>query len=144
MVISMNGIKVKTMETVRFVECDSMNIVHHSNYFVWLENARFEMLDKIGITVSELEGEGLLFPVIEVYGKYIRSAKFQDILEVETTLKLQENDVAILQFDYVIRNKMNGKKIFKAYTKHAILCKGEKVYSIPIKIKEKILKFLEK
>ena len=143
MVISVYSIKVKTIEKVRFVECDSMNIVHHSNYFIWLENARFAIMDKIGINPAELEEDELLCPVIEIYGKYVKSAKFQEILEVEATLSLQEEDVAILQFDYVIRNKINRKKLFKGYTKHAILYKGKNLYSIPTKIKEKLLKFLE-
>ena len=45
---------------VYYYETDRMNIVHHSNYIRWLEEARIDLLDQMGISFPEIESRGLL------------------------------------------------------------------------------------
>ena len=48
---------------VRYAETDRMGVVYHSNYLVWFETARIQMLDQIGMPYSEIEARGLFLPV---------------------------------------------------------------------------------
>ena len=43
-----------------------MDVVYHSNYLVWFETARIQMLDQIGMPYSEIEARGLFLPVLTV------------------------------------------------------------------------------
>ena len=47
---------------VRYVETDRMDVVHHSNYLVWFEAARIQMLDEIGLPYKQMEEDGFLIP----------------------------------------------------------------------------------
>ena len=40
----------ETKITVRYAETDQMGIAHHSNYAVWFEQSRTEMIAKAGFT----------------------------------------------------------------------------------------------
>ena len=41
-----------------------MDVVYHSNYLVWFETARIQMLDQIGMPYSEIEARGLFLPAL--------------------------------------------------------------------------------
>ncbi len=53
------------MHTVQYYETDAMRIVHHSNYIRWMEEARLDFFDKVGLTYTEIEAQGILIPVLE-------------------------------------------------------------------------------
>ena len=44
---------------VRYAETDRMGVVYHSNYLIWFETARIQMLDQIGLPYREIEKRGL-------------------------------------------------------------------------------------
>jgi len=48
-------ITANTKIRVRYEETDAMGIVHHSKYIIWLEMARIELMDTIGLTYKKLE-----------------------------------------------------------------------------------------
>lgn len=73
--------------TVRYAETDAMGVVHHSAYVPWLEAARVEWLNRIGLPYTEVERRGLAFAVIEVRLIYRRPARFGEVVEVETWLE---------------------------------------------------------
>ena len=50
---------------VRYAETDRMDVVYHSNYFVWFETARILMLDQLGIPYKEMEANGYRIPVLD-------------------------------------------------------------------------------
>jgi len=69
---------------VRYPECDGMGVVHHSNYFQYLEMGRVELLRASGISYAQLEMEGILFAVAKVECKYKAPARFDDELTLTT------------------------------------------------------------
>lgn len=96
----------RTKIKVRYVETDQMGIVHHSNYYHWFEVGRTELLNQIGMSYSDIEKQGILFPLIETHCYYKNGAKYEDELTIET--KLSELKGAKAYFTYkVIRNKDN-------------------------------------
>ncbi len=78
---------ITVQEKVRFVETDLMGVVHHSNYFRWFEMGRVEYLRQAGVFLTELMADGIVFPITHVECQYRASAKFDDIILIETTLK---------------------------------------------------------
>ena len=51
---------------VRYYETDKMGIVHHSNFIRWLEEARLDWLEQLGISFADLEKRGCVSPVMAV------------------------------------------------------------------------------
>ncbi len=73
--------------TVRYAETDRMGIVHHSNYPVWFEVGRTEFIRQNGISYSEVEGNGILLPLLELKCKFISSSTYEDKIIVRTSIK---------------------------------------------------------
>ena len=48
---------------VRYSDTDAQGIVHHSNYFRWLEEARIGWLDAIGQPYGDLTQRGVYLPL---------------------------------------------------------------------------------
>ena len=93
---------------VRYNETDKMGIVYHGNYAVYFEASRLEMLRSRGLSYREMEEMGVMLPVAELKVKYIKSAYYDDVLDVEVTLR-QKPSVRVL-FDYSITNQ-NGELV---------------------------------
>lgn len=75
-----------TKVKVRYAETDQMGVVHHSNYPIYCELARTEWLESFGISYREMEEGGLMLPVSNLSFDYKKTAKYNDILYIETTL----------------------------------------------------------
>ena len=101
---------------VHFYDTDEMGVVHHANYIRWFETGRVEYLRKIGITLTEMMNDGILFPITEIRAKYLHAAKFDDDLELETTA-LELTKVK-MEFDYKIRRQIDGEVLVKGYSQN--------------------------
>lgn len=88
---------------VRYAETDQMGVVYHGNYAQYLEIARIDWLDAIGISYKKMEEEGVMLPVYELKLIFKKSAKFDDELRIETQL-LKKPGVRI-EFHYKIFNQ---------------------------------------
>lgn len=95
--------KHRTFVKVRYVETDQMGFVHHSNYAQYLEIARLEWLNKLGISYKWMEENGVMLPVYNLNITYKKSALFDDELTIVTTL--QKIPTVRIVFDYEIFNK---------------------------------------
>ena len=38
----------------KYYETDQMGIIHHSNYVKWMEEARMDLMDQIGLNYKEM------------------------------------------------------------------------------------------
>ena len=107
---------VKTALRVHFYDTDELGVVHHANYIRWFETGRVEYLRSIGITLTDMMSDGILFPITEISAKYLHAAKFDDDLELETTA------VALtkvkMEFKYKIRRKSDGQLLVKGYSQN--------------------------
>lgn len=72
---------------VRYQETDRMGIVYHSNYIVWFDMGRTEFMRSLGYEYSQLEGEGIWLPIIEVGCQYKSPARYDDEITVETHIE---------------------------------------------------------
>lgn len=103
----------KTFVKVRYAETDQMGVVHHGNYAEYLEIARLDWLDRLGVSYKSLEKEGVMLPVYELNTKFIKPAYFDDVLRIETQLK--ELPRVKIEFSYEVFNQ-HDELITTAYT----------------------------
>lgn len=76
-----------TQIRVRYAETDQMGVVYHSNYFPYFESARAEAIRKLGLTYADMEKTGVIMPVVDVHCRYLRPARYDDLLTIKTILK---------------------------------------------------------
>ncbi len=77
----------ETQIRVRYAETDQMGVVYHSNYFPYFESARAESIRQLGFTYVDMEKMGVIMPVIDVHCRYLRPARYDDLLTIKTILK---------------------------------------------------------
>jgi acyl-CoA thioester hydrolase len=92
---------------VRYAETDQMGFVYYGNYATYYEVTRVEALRSLGISYKILEENGVLMPVLENWSKYIRPAKYDDLLTIKLFLK--EMPSMRITFEYEVFNE--DKKI---------------------------------
>ncbi len=99
----MSKIPFKSVIKVRYAETDQMGVVHHGNYAQYFEIARIEWLEALGVSYKSMEERGVMLPVVSLLTNFKKSAYFDDLLTITTTLK-QLPGVKII-FEYEVHNK---------------------------------------
>ena len=77
----------ETKIRVRYAETDQMGVVYHSHYFQYFEVARAEAIRSLGFSYADMEKMGIIMPVVDVHCRYLRPAKYDDLLTIKTILK---------------------------------------------------------
>jgi len=74
--------------TVRiyYEDTDCGGVVYYANYLRYFERARTEFLRDEGVDLAEVIARGVQFVVAEAAQKYMRSARYNDLLRIETRL----------------------------------------------------------
>lgn len=127
---------------VRYAETDQMGIVYHSNYFLYFETGRTESIREIGFTYADMENMGVIMPVSDVHCRYLRSAKYDDLLTVKTTLKKLPANHKIEFFQEVYNEKnelLAGGKIILNF----IDAGSRKPVSMPAQLLEKLQSYFD-
>jgi acyl-CoA thioester hydrolase len=129
---------ITVREKVRFVETDMMGVVHHSNYFRWFEMARVEYLRQVGILLTDMMAEDIVFPITNVDCKYMASAKFDDYILIEAVLT-NVSKVKMV-FTYRVLREKDGTVLATGSTQNAFTNKQGKIIRLPDKYFEKLQK----
>lgn len=119
--------KNETYYRVIYGDCDSMAIVYYANYLRFFEIGRTEFLRDSGLTYREVEEREFFLPVTETHLNYIKSARYDDLLKIETTVGFVRR--ASTRFDYDIYNK--EELIVNGYTVHACLDRDNRIVRFP-------------
>ena len=85
---------------VRYAETDQMGVVYHTNYLVWCEIARTELIRRRLVSYAELERRGVFLAVAEAAIRYSAPARYDDLARVTTWLS--EIRSRTVSFDYWI------------------------------------------
>jgi len=108
---------------VYYDDTDCGGIVYHSNYLKFCERARSELFFQKGLSPHN---DDEFFVVKSCEANWIKSAKFSDILEVNTKL-IEKKSASILMYQEILRDT---EKIFEATFKLVFL-KSFKIAKIP-------------
>lgn len=71
---------------VRYYDTDQMGIVYYGNYARFYEIGRVEALRHLGMSYKELEERGIAMPVYDLNSRFIRPAKYDDLLTIRVTI----------------------------------------------------------
>ena len=66
---------------------DQMGVVYYGNYAQFYEIGRTEAIRQLGFTYKDIEAMGIIMPVVEMNSKFLRPAKYDDLITVKTTLR---------------------------------------------------------
>ena len=119
---------------VRYAETDKMGVVYYANYLVWFEVARADLLRSLGWSYREMEGAGVILPVIEAHCEYQRPARYDDEIEVRTE-GLMLSPVR-MQFNYTVVRHADGVIAAAGHTVHAAVSPEGRPCRLPDRIRE--------
>jgi len=126
----------ETSVKVRYAETDQMGVVHHSVYPQYLEIARLNWLDSLGISYKSMEQEGIMLPVFELSLKYHKPITFDENIRIET--RLRERPFVKIIFDYSLYNEQGDL----VTTGHTVLVFMDAQTRKPVRCPEYMLKAL--
>ncbi len=135
-------IAIQTHFRVSYSDTDQMGVMHHSCYLKYYETARWELLRSIGIPYKSIEDEDIIFPVTEASIIYIKPARYDQDITVDTTIKSFRGARVI--FEYRATNE-NGETINVARITVASVRKSTgKACSPPKKLLDKIKELMNR
>ena len=112
-------IRHTTQIRVRYADTDQMKMVYYGRYFEYFEQARSDLMRSIGLPYSEVEKAGTYLVVIEAHARYRQSARYDDLITVETTV--EEMPVAKIRIDYRVFAEHQEEPIVEGYTMHGFV-----------------------
>jgi acyl-CoA thioester hydrolase len=122
----------ETRFRVRYAETDQMGVVYHSNYIVWFEVGRVEMLRQMGFTYREMEKQDdTHIAVVDLRCRYKLPARYDDLICVRTSLlNVRES---LLRFGYEIVRDSDQVLLAEGETVHLVVGADMKRMPLPEK-----------
>jgi acyl-CoA thioester hydrolase len=72
---------------IHYALTDQMGVVYHGHYAQFYEIGRAEWLRKLHYTYKDIEAMGIIMPVVDIHSRFLRPAKYEDLITVKTVLK---------------------------------------------------------
>lgn len=76
----------ETIIRIYYEDTDAAGIVYYANYFRFIERGRTELLRTLGHDQNALMKDGIAFAVRAVSAEFLKPAKLDDLLTVETSI----------------------------------------------------------
>ncbi|WP_420388087.1 acyl-CoA thioesterase [Roseivirga sp.] len=76
----------ETQLRIRYAETDQMGYAYYGNYATYYEVARVEALRQLGFQYRKMEEEGVMMPVTELKCKFLKAAKYDELITVRVTI----------------------------------------------------------
>lgn len=114
---------------VRYAETDQMGVVYHSNYIIWFEVGRVELLRQLGFTYKEMESEDKCrIAVVDVKCRFKSPALYDDEVLIRTHLKNVRE--SLIHFGYEVVRAADGMLLAEGETTHIVV--GEDMQKKPL------------
>ena len=122
----------ETRLRVRYAETDQMGVVYHSNYIIWFEVGRVEMLRQLGFTYREMErDDGTNLAVVEARCRFKAPAMYDDLVMIRTRL-VNVRD-SLLHFNYEVLRDSDATLLAEGETVHLVVDNDFKRMALPEK-----------
>ena len=117
---------------VRYAETDQMGVVYHSNYIIWMEVGRVELLRQLGFTYKAMEREDKChIAVVDVKCRFKSPALYDDEVLVRTRLlNVRES---LIHFGYEIVRAADGALLAEGETVHIVVDEAMQRTALPDK-----------
>ena len=98
---------------IPFFDVDPMQVAWHGHYVKYFEVARCAMLRKIDYDYPKMHESGYMFPVVELYLRYVNAARYGQVVSVAAELLEYENR---LKIGYRIVDRASGQRLTKGWS----------------------------
>lgn len=117
---------------VLFGDTDQMGVVYYANYLRYFEAGRNELLRHLGLPYLRWEAEGVQLPVIEASVRYRRPARYDDELELKTTVSAVGRTRVSMAYELfrVLEGRLEERLVTGA-TSHAAVSAAGKPIRLP-------------
>src|SRR5579862_3305731 len=117
---------------VRYAETDQMGVVYHSNYFIWFEVGRVDLLRELGFTYREMEQEdGCYIAVVDARCRFKAPARYDDEIVIRTHLKNVRE--SLIHFAYEAVRESDGTLLAEGETTHIVTDRDMRKRELPAK-----------
>jgi acyl-CoA thioester hydrolase len=117
---------------VRYAETDQMGVVYHSNYFVWFEVGRVDLLRQFGFTYRKMEQEdGCYIAVVDARCRFKAPARYDDEIIIRTHLKNVRE--SLIHFGYEALRESDGTLLAEGETTHIVTDADMRKRELPAK-----------
>ena len=98
------------------------------------------MMRQAGCAYGALEDDdGIFFPVVEAGAEYLAPARYDQVIEIETSLA-RAGGVRV-RFDYVLRSTGNAAVLAKGFTVHASCGRDGRPVRLPESLRSRLAAF---
>lgn len=120
---------------VRYAETDQMGVVYHSNFVIWFEVGRVELLRELGFTYQQMEvADDCHLPVVDLRCRYKAPAHYDEEIVVRTRFKnIRES---LIHFGYEVLRAADGTLLAEGETTHIVADRNMKKRALPEKYLE--------
>jgi acyl-CoA thioester hydrolase len=127
----------ETKIRVHYALTDQMGVVYHGHYAQFYEIGRVEAFRQISCVYKDIEAMGVIMPVVELTSRFLRPAKYDDLLTVKTYLKELPSNHKVV-FNSEIFNEAGELLSTGNVTLYFIESKNMKRCDMPLQLKEKL------
>lgn len=119
-----------TKEKIRvpFADTDALGVVYYANYLRYFERVGAEWFRKFDKPFTEYMAQGLYFIVTETHVRYIKPARYDEVLIAECSLGAL--DKFKFRLDYKILNE-SDEILVEGYNWHVMVDKTRKIKRLP-------------
>ena len=114
-----------------YEDTDMAGIVYHANYLRYIERARSDIVEQLGVDQRAMREENLVFVVTRIEADYLGTAVFGDRLEVRTTHALKGATRWMFTQEVVRADKV----IFRAIVTAVCMTTAGKPVRLPAKLR---------
>ena len=125
--------RVDSNYRVLYGDTDQMGVVYYANYLRFAELGRNEYIRAKGMPYKDIEQKFRIhLPVVEAQLKYAQSARYDDLLRIETTV--DEVRRVSLRFNYRILRATDDGLLVHGHTVHACITFEGKPTRLPAEV----------
>ena len=130
----------ETQIRIHYALTDQMGVVYHGHYAQFYEIGRTEAIRQIGYSYKDIEAMGIIMPVVDIHSRFLRPAKYDDLITVKTILKeIPTHHKIIFHSEIYNQNdELLNTGDITLYFMHAATMKR---CNMPDKLKEKLEKY---
>jgi acyl-CoA thioester hydrolase len=123
--------------TPAFHDIDPMEVVWHGHYVKYFELARCALLQSFDYDYPQMRASGYAWPIVDLRAKYVRSARYGQMLVVRATLVEWENR---LKIDYLVSDADTGEVLTRATSIQVAvdMATGEMCFASPRTLRERL------
>jgi acyl-CoA thioester hydrolase len=129
-----------TQIRVHYALTDQMGFVYHGHYAQFYEIGRTEAIRELGYTYKDIEAMGIIMPVVDIHSRFLRPAKYDDLITVKTSLKELPVHHKIV-FHSEIFNQQSELLNAGTVTLYFMQADGMKRCEMPVELKKMLEKY---